>query len=78
MESALIFGGVAVSLLVQFIKTKLNLGSTSAMSIVALLSLGGGVAFYFLQMFGLWEAVLQILVSAGAFYAFIIRNVVTK
>lgn len=78
MESALVFGGVAVSLLVQFIKNKLALSTTSTMGLVALLSLGGGVAFYFLQMFGLWEAVLQVLISAGAFYAFVVRNVVAK
>ncbi len=74
MESALIFGGVAVSLLVEFIKSKLNLSTVQTMLLVVGLSLGGGAAFFFLEMYGLWPAALQIVVSAGAFYAFIIRN----
>lgn len=78
MESVLIFGGVAVSLLVELIKRKFGTSDTVTMSAVILLSLGGGAAFYFLKMFGLWEAVLQVLLSAGAFYAFIIRNLKTN
>ena len=78
MESTLIFGGVAVSLLVQLIKTKLGLSSTSTMFLVVLLSLAGGLSFYLFQMFGLWTAVLQILTIAGAFYAFIVRSLIQK
>lgn len=78
MESLLIFGGIAVSLAVEYIKRKFGTSNTVTMTAVVLLSLGGAVAFYFLKMYGIWEAVLQILVSAGSFYAFIIRNVKTN
>lgn len=78
MDSALIFGGVAVSLVIEFISQKFGPKSFITMALVVLFSLLGGVAFYFLKMFGLWEASLQILVSAGAFYAFIIRNISTQ
>lgn len=74
MESVLIFGGIAVSLLVEYVKSKFKLSTESVLLLVVALSLAGGAAFYFLQVFGLWASVLQILISAGAFYAFIIRN----
>lgn len=77
MESALIFGGIAVSLLVEWVKTRFDLSTTSTMLTVVGLSLAGGAAYFFLNLYGLWESVLQILISAGAFYAFIIRNVKT-
>lgn len=75
MESALVLGGVVVSLLVEGVKRYFSLGSFGAMATVVLLSIVGGGAFYFLNWFGLWAAVLEIFVSAGAFYAFILRNI---
>lgn len=75
MELALLFGGVVVSLIVEMIKTKLG-GSTSAtMAVVVILSLLGGVIYTALTYFQLWEAFLGIIISAGAFYAFIIKNI---
>lgn len=75
MESALIFTGIGVSLLVEFIKTKFNLSTTGNLALVAALSLVGAVAYFFFDKYGLMESVLQILATAGAFYAFIIRPV---
>lgn len=75
METALIFGGVLVSLVVQFIKNKANLNAAGVMLVVAGLSLAGGLAYQALLHYGYWEAFVQVLVSAGAFYAFIIKNV---
>lgn len=74
MESALIFGGIAVSLLVEYVKSKYNLTTERVLGFIVLLAATGGGAFYLMQMFGLWQGFLQILIAAGAFYAFIIRN----
>lgn len=69
------FTGVGVSLLVQFIKTKMGLNSVGSMLLVSALALIGSFAYFFFEKFGLLESVLQILTTAGAFYAFIIRPV---
>lgn len=75
METAIIFGGVLVSLVVEFAKKKLNLNTAGVMAFVAVLALAGGVAYKALLAYGMWEAFVGVLVSAGAFYAFIIKNV---
>lgn len=74
MELALVFGGVVVSLIVQMIKSAFNGSTTATMIAVVLISLAGGVAYTLLTQFGLWESFLGVLTSAGAFYAFIIKN----
>lgn len=75
MEIALIFGGILVSLVVEFAKNKLKLNTAGTMVFVAALSLVGGVAYKVLLAYGLWEAFIGVIASAGAFYAFIIKNV---
>lgn len=75
MEIALIFGGILVSLVVEFAKKKLKLNTAGTMAFVAALSLIGGVAYKVLLAYGLWEAFIGVVASAGAFYAFIIKNV---
>lgn len=75
MEIALIFGGILVSLVVEFAKNKLKLNTFGTMAFVAALSLIGGVAYKVLLAYGLWEAFIGVVASAGAFYAFIIKNV---
>ena len=75
MEIALIFGGVIVSLLVQFIKTKFRLNVAGTMIFVAVLSLVGGFAYKAMLAYGLWEAFIGVLTASGAFYAFILKNV---
>lgn len=75
MEIALIFGGILVSLVVEFAKNKLKLNTFGTMVFVAALSLIGGVAYKVLLAYGLWEAFIGVVASAGAFYAFIIKNV---
>ena len=72
------FTGVGVSLLVQFIKTKIGLNSAGSMILVAGLALLGSFAYFFFDKYGMLESVLQILATAGAFYAFIIRPVVSN
>lgn len=74
MDSLLIFLGVAVSLAVELVKNRFGTSPTVTMGTVVVLALAAAGACYFLKLAGLWEAVLEILTTAGAFYAFIIRN----
>lgn len=75
MEIALVFGGIVVSLLVEAVKTKWRLNAFGIMVFVAVLSLLGGLAYQAMLHYGLWEAFIGVVASAGAFYAFIIKNV---
>lgn len=75
MELALIFGGVVVSLIIEAIKGYFNGSTTATMIAVAVMSLVGGIVYTLLTHYGLWESFIGVLVSAGAFYAFIIKNV---
>lgn len=75
MDIALIFGGVVVSLVVQFVKSYFKTNTAATMLVVVGLSLVGGVGYMALLHFGLWQSFLQVLVAAGAFYAFILKNV---
>lgn len=70
------FGGVLVSLLVQYLKNKFKTNTAGTLGIVAILSLIGGAAYYFLQQYNMLDAVIQILVTAGAFYTFFLKNIV--
>lgn len=74
METALIFSGIAVSLFIELLKKKFKLSGLGTMAVVIGLALGSSVAYYFLQKYGFLEAFLQIMTVAGAFYAFIIKN----
>lgn len=74
MEIALIFGGIVVSLLIEFVKNKLKLSAFGVMAFVVGLSLLGGLAYQALLAYGYWEAFIGVVASAGAFYAFIIKN----
>ena len=70
----LTFAGIAVSLLVQFIKTKYKLSKNSTLLVVLGLSILGGIAYKVLMFYGFWSTFLQIIMAAGAFYTFIIKN----
>ena len=73
-----IFLGVAISGLVQFIKTKYETTSFGTLSILAAISLLGAGLYTWLVTAGYWDAVYNILVTAGAFYAFILQRFETK
>lgn len=75
METGLFFGGILVSLLVTFIKSKVKTGAFGSMLIVAGISMAGSLAYTALVHFGYWEAFLKIVITAGAFYAYITKNV---
>jgi hypothetical protein len=73
--TALVFGGIVVSALVEYIKRKAKLSTSGVLALVAGLSLIGGGIYVALVHFGYWESVVTVLMAAGAFYAFIIKNV---
>ena len=74
MDGALIIGGVLVSGLVQLLKQYFPSSRTVTLTIVLGLAVLGGVVSWYLQRAGLWESFLQIVLSIGATYAFIIKN----
>ena len=69
-----IFIGIAVSLLVQFIKTRWETSSLGTLVTVALVSVGSGTLYYYLGKTSYWETILQIAAYAGAVYTYIIRR----
>jgi len=75
--ATLIFIGVIVSLLITFLKKFVfkNAGVTGSMLIVVLVSLMGAGIYTTLIHFGYWDAFLRIIAIAGAFYAYIIKNI---
>lgn len=75
MELALLLGGVIVSLIIEAVKGHFGGSTTATMIAVVVMSLVGGIAYTLLTHFGLWESFIGVLVSAGAFYAFIIKNI---
>lgn len=70
-----IFLGVIVSTIVQIIKNYTGTTKTGTMVAVVSLSFVGALCYWLLAKYNLWESFYQILITAGAFYAFIIKNV---
>lgn len=75
MSLSLVFAGVVVSLLVQFLKRALNTTKQGTLAIMAVIAIIGAIGFSVLQMYGMVDSLMQIIATAGAFYAFIIKNV---
>lgn len=75
MDPMLLIAGAVVSLIVQFTKTKFKTNTLGTLGTVVALSIIGGGAMWYLQFAGLWDSFLQIAVSAGAVYAFILKNI---
>lgn len=73
--TTLVFAGILISLLITIIKSKVKTGTTGSMLIVVGISLIGSAAYTALTHFGYWDAFLKIITIAGAFYAYIIKNV---
>lgn len=66
--------GVGVSALVQFVKIKYGTKEYPTLLILAGVAVGAAFLFQFLVGAGYWELLKKILVTAGAFYAFIIKR----
>ena len=66
--------GIGVSLVIQTLKNVLKLGEYGTLAALFVLALAGAGIYTWLVDAGLWESVWQILVTAGAFYSFIIAR----
>lgn len=69
----LLFGAI-VSLLVELLKKRFDTEKWMTLSLVVVLALLAGLYRFVAQDFGFWEQTIQVLSYAGAFYAFIIKN----
>lgn len=75
MDPLLLITGAAVSLITMVIRKYAGTSSIGTLAFVLGLSVGASVGAFYLQHAGLWESFLQIITTAGAFYAFFIKNV---
>jgi uncharacterized ion transporter superfamily protein YfcC len=69
-----IFVGAVVSLIVQLIKKLAGTREWVTLGLVLLFSLVGALFLNFIQSIGYLESFYKVLVTAGAFYAFIIKR----
>ena len=69
-----IFIGAIVSLIVQLIKKLAGTREWATLGLVVLISLIGALFYDFIQSIGYLESLYKVLVTAGAFYAFIIKR----
>lgn len=70
--------GVLVSGLVQWIKTKYSTSEYITLTILVGVALFGAILYTWLKDAGYWEVVYNILITAGAFYAFILKRFTTS
>lgn len=66
--------GAIVSLLVQVIKQWTGTKGNLALALVILVSISASFIYISLVRAELWETVVQVLTTAGAFYAFILSR----
>ncbi len=69
----LILGGI-VSLVAQALKKWTGAKEYIALAVVLGLSLLAAVVYTILVSVGYWETVYKVLITAGAFYAFVVRR----
>ena len=69
-----IFLGVLVSLVSQVSKKFFGTGEYQTLATVAVLSLASAGIYTLLASNGYWESVQQVLMTAGAFYTFIVAR----
>lgn len=65
--------GALISGLVQIIKKWAGTATWVTYFMLAIFSLGAGALYFLIKEMGYWEIVYQILISAAAVYALIIR-----
>jgi len=66
--------GAGVSLLIQFLKNQLKTGEYTTLGILLVISLLAAAVYTYLVSAGLWETFGNVLIVAGAFYAFIVQR----
>jgi len=67
--------GAVVSILVQGIKKVLGTSEYVTLATVLALSILGAVVYSTLEFLGFWDTFMQVLMTAGAFYTFILRRI---
>lgn len=65
--------GAFVSLIVQAVKNRAG-SQYATLAVLGVLSLGAAGLYTALVAVGYWETVYQVLLTAGAFYAFVIQR----
>jgi hypothetical protein len=68
--------GALASLVVQFLKTKLGTDTFGTMLAVLMISFVGAATYVLLVDTAIWPTLLQVIITAGAFYAYIIKRFV--
>lgn len=68
------FLGVIVSALVQWLKSVMKTSGYMTMLLLAVVALVASAGYTLLVHVGLWETVATVLLTAGSFYAFIIKT----
>lgn len=66
--------GALVSLIVQFIKNKFGTSEYQTLAAVLLVSFVGAATYVLLADTSFWPVIMQVVVVAGAFYAYIIQR----
>jgi hypothetical protein len=66
--------GAIVSLIVQVIKKYFGTSEYVTLGIFAMLSLAGAAVYTYLVAAGYWQVVLQVIMSASAFYSIILAR----
>lgn len=66
--------GPIVALLIQWAKNKFGTNNAATLACVALLSLVAASVYTYFANIGLWPLFAKVLVMAGAFYTFVIRQ----
>ena len=70
--------GVAVSILVQFLKNYLGTETMGTLLVVLIVSLFGAVFYVYVSPTDFWPTFVQIVTVAGGFYAYILQRFETK
>jgi 4-amino-4-deoxy-L-arabinose transferase-like glycosyltransferase len=74
MELSLIILGVVASAVVEYIKVRWDTPDSYTLAVVALLALAFSTLVWAASHYGFIEALTQILATAGATYAFLMRT----
>lgn len=73
--SGVVFLGIIVSLIITVIKNKYKIGTSGSMALVVVMALVSSVGYVAISHFGYWEIFWKIITIAGAFYAYVIKNI---
>lgn len=66
--------GAAVSLVVQFLKSKLGTSEYVTLGLTLAISLSAAVTYTMLVNANMWDSVKGVLLTTGAFYTFVLAR----